>query len=336
MSQSQGGTETFRIEGVRVAHQQGVPLYSFVLTAAQLRQIGRVERFHETTQGVQRKLDTAHRDGILASMRAGVLFMEPIAGDLVGRWEFREAEGVLIAYDGAYFSIDDGGHRYEAALLMDVEWAARYDFNIVVTNNLPLAQRMRLFRQQMRRKNISTPLVYAQQHRIGEWDNPRDAETYRMLVQLNGDANSPLFGLITLEEQVGRRSTQSINAMPLMSALQTLFARTSPLHDFSYAERLRVITTLLRAARELWPTEWAKEEGYILRTSKGIQALLLMMRHSSNFRGHVGDSYPDDKIVEALRRAGSFNWSSSHNKKRPLEELVKALDKSIGSRKTKS
>lgn len=330
-----------RISPVLQANQREEPLYQFFLTVEDLHSICRVERFHETTSGVQRKLDPKHVEEMVNAMieNPEVLFMQNILGDLVGPWEYDEESSALIGGEEAYISIDDGGHRYEAFQVLNAEEQKRWMVSVMVTHNLPLERRMKLFWQQMEQKRLDPRLTYAQRHRINRWESDRDRECYELCIMLNGQPDSPLYQLILLDEQLKqpyehRHRPIGINVMGLMTTLRPVLGVNSPLSQLSADRRAQVITTYLRIAKAIWPHEW-KSEKHILTSAKGIRPLLQLFISSPNFRGALGDNFSPESLEHALRFAETYNWTETHNHKKTIAQIVEALDQSIARNKNK-
>jgi len=331
-----------QIHPVLKLEQHGEAVYQFSLTPQQLLEIGRVERFEETPTGVQRKLDQKHVDQILDSMinDPTTLFMEPIVGDLVGKWSYDSKQLKLSSENGAYITIDDGGHRFEAFRVLNPEEASRWSIPVVVTNNLPFERRIKLFRQQMKRKRIDPRLTLAQRYRLGDWDNLLEQECYELCVALNGAADSPLRGMILLDEQLKqpyehRHRPVGVNVTGLMSTFRVILGKNSPLARLSQDKRREVVFNYLRLAKLQWPGEWESTK-HVLTSAKGLRPLLMLLSASPNFRGALGDDFSQANLERALKLCSSYNWTEAHNKKKSIAQITSALDQAIGRNATRA
>lgn len=316
--------------------QRGEPIYQFYLTVQQLMEVGRVERFEETPSGVQRKLDPKHVDEMVNAMIEDpqTLFLEPIVGDLVGNWKYDPKQLTLSPSGGAYITIDDGGHRFEAFKVLNPEEASRWQISVIVTNNLPFERRIKLFRQQMERKRIDPRLTLAQRYRLGDWENKLDQECYELCVALNGATDSPLKGMILLDEQLKqpyehRHRPVGVNVTGLMSTFRVILGKNSPLARLSPDKRREVVFNYLRLAKLQWPDEWESTK-HVLTSAKGLRPLLMLLSASPNFRGALGDDFSQANLEQVLRLADSYNWTETHNRKRSIPQIITALDQAIG------
>src|ERR1700761_5440773 len=111
------GNHTYRANMVR---QREVEVFTFTVSADDLPLISRVERFTDTSDGVNRKYDESHALEIAEAMlQPETVMLDSICGDLKGDWKYER--GQLIAGPGAYLSIDDGQHRCGACEVLNPE-----------------------------------------------------------------------------------------------------------------------------------------------------------------------------------------------------------------------
>lgn len=318
---------------VQTIRQRDVVVYTFNVPAAELVKIARVDRYGEVSDGVNRKYDEDHALEIAEAMvnDPDTVMLDTICGDLKGDWKVED--GMLIGGEGAYLSIDDGQHRLGACnALNDVE-LARWDFPIAATRGLSYEQRIKVFRQQRQRKPIDSRLDLAQRHTLGDWSNDAEQKAYDLILQLSGDINSPLRGMILLEETVKRpyehrHRTQGINAAGLWLSLKSVMGKRSPLFTLSVEKRLEVARNMIFVASETWPKAW-KSDGHILTTARGINAVLMLIVSGTNFRGKIGTDFRIESLRGALALASRFNWSIKTNKLRSQREITMALDTAI-------
>jgi hypothetical protein len=310
-------------------------LYSFVLSAAQVVKLGRVLRFGEDAEGVNRKLDQDHAAKIAEAMvNPALLWLDPILGDLQGTWAYDEETSSLTFEDDSFLSIDDGQHRWHSLSLLNEVELDRLSFPIVATIGLPYERRLRLFRQQMERKAIDARLDLAQRHKLNEWQSPLDREAYEIVLKLNSDVTSPLRAKILLEEQLrrpyeGRHRPQGINGKGLAVTMRSIIGTKSPLHPLSPEKRCEIIMTMLSLVSRTWGAAW-KSDKHILTTARGINAVLQMMVSSPNFRGTIGDNFSHESLRAGLELASTFDWSVGKNRNDSVKKIVERLDQSIG------
>lgn len=323
-----------RIAPVIPVRQHGEVHYSFALPVKTLLELGRIERFGEDPNGVQRKLNPKHMDRILDAMvhNAQALFLEPIIGNLEGEWRFEE--GTLIGEETGYLTIDDGGHRFEACrALLSSDEQYSWEFDIKATMGLPYERRLKIFRQQMLRRPIDSRLSLAQRKELNDWENPVQGEAYALCTELNTRPSSPLRGMIIMDEQIkrpyqGRHKPIGINVTGLMSTLQRVLGVNGPLVNISSARRAQLVIDFIAMAKEIWPREWGNKT-YVLTSSRGISALLMLFTNSPNFRGAIGEDFRRDKVHQALALASSFNWAQSNHRSATVVQIVHRLDHSI-------
>jgi DGQHR domain-containing protein len=318
---------------VSLITQRDTEVYSFVISADQLLQVARIDRFGESSDGVNRKLDERHALRIAEAMvQTDTVMLDAICGDLKGDW--RVENGRLIPGEGAYLSIDDGQHRYVACTLLNLEERERWSFNVTATKGLDYTTRLRVFRQQRLRKHIDSRLDLAQRHRLDEWANDAQRQAYKLVLELNSDPNSPLKGMIVLEETVKRpyehqHRAEGINANGLWGSLTSVMGKGSPLYGLSLEKRAEVALNLIRVASEVWSTAWCSK-GHVLTTARGINAVVKLIVSGPNFRVVIGDDFRVENLRRALELAKRFNWTVKAHKNASQKEMVAALDDTIG------
>jgi hypothetical protein len=316
-----------------VIKQRDVTIYSFALTAELLMLLGRVERFGEDSNGVNRKYDENHAIKIAFAMTQDdtTVLLDAICGDLAGRWEFED--GILTAYADAYISIDDGQHRLAALSLLNAEERERWEFQVMTTQGLDYKTRLRIFRQQMKRKRIDSRLDLAQRHRLDDWRSDAERQAYLLLLQLNSASDSPLKDLIILEETVrrpygDRYRPEGINANGLWGTLKSVMSKGSPLFALPLEKRAEVALNMIRLASEIWPNAWRSPD-HVLTTARGINAILKLMVSSPEFRGVIGDDFRVESLRRGLTYAGRFSWTVGRWRNASTDEIVHRLNDSI-------
>jgi len=322
-----------QIVGVSVLEQHGDKAYNFVLTAEALIALTKVEHFGQDSEGVNRKFNQSHAVKIAEAMLdPRIMWLEPILGDLRGTWTYEN--GILTYEEGGYISVDDGQHRRAALEMLNREEFKRLSFNVTATLNLPYERRLRIFRMQGNRKQIDARLDLAQRYKLDEWRNAAEKEAYGLVITLNGNPNSPLFGKILLEEQAkrpheGRNRPLGINAKGLMSTMRMVVGGRSPLQQLSESKRMEVIMNMIHLAAETWKPAWNSDK-HILTTARGINAILMLFVSSPNFRGALGDDFSVESLRRALELAKSFDWSSGKHKNADSAQIVDRINQSIG------
>ena len=327
------------ITRVNVHAQHGDKVFTFSLTAEEVMALCRVERFGFDPEGVNRKLDNDHALRISEAMLDhDILWLEPILGDLAGgKWRYDERENSLVGNDDAYVSIDDGQHRWHALSLLNPLERVHLSFTVSATMGLPFERRLKIFRMQKNRKPLDSRLDLAQRHRLNDWKNAADREAYELVLKLNADTTSPLKGMVVLEEQSkrpyeGRHRPVGINAKGLHATLRSVLGTSSPLSALSPEQRSRVVLTLIQLAADMWPSEW-KSDQHVLTTARGINAILMLVVSSPNFRGAIGDNFSQESLRQGLAWAQSFKWTTSSLRNVSVREIVVRLDQSIGRNK---
>ena len=76
-------------------------------------------------------------------------------------------------------------------------------------------------------------------------------------------------------------------------------------------------------------------DNHILTTARGINALLMLLVSSPNFRGTIGEDFGVKSLSRGLQLARSFNWSSDRHKNENVPAIVVRLDQSIGRNRAK-
>lgn len=318
---------------VNTVHQRNTEVYSFVMSADQLLAIAKVERFGDSSDGVNRKYDEQHALKIAEAMLLPeTVMLDSICGDLKGDWQVRN--GQLIAGPGAYLSLDDGQHRHGACEVLNPEERSGWSFPVVATKGLDYVTRMKIFRQQRLRKPIDSRLDLAQRHRLDDWYNDAERKAYQSVLQLNSDPNSPLKGMLLLDEQVKRpyehrHRTEGINANGLWASLRSVMGKGSPLYALSLEKRSEVALNLIFVASEVWEKSWRSSD-HVLTTARGINAVLKLIVSGPNFRMVVGDDFRVESLRNALSLAARFNWSAGRHKNASQREMTQLLDDAIG------
>jgi len=316
--------------------QRSIPVYSFVMSANDLINLARVDRFGESSDGVNRKLNEKHALDIAQAMIDGeaAMMLDAICGDLQGNWEI--SNGFLVPSEDAFLSIDDGQHRWYAVTeLLVPEERERWSFNVVATMGLDLVTRLRIFRQQKMRKPIDSRLDLAQRHVLDEWRSEAEREAYNLILVLNSETGSPLKGMIVLEETVKRpyehqHRVAGINANGLWQSMKSVMGKNSPLFSLSIEKRVEVIRNMILLASETWPTAWGSDE-HILSTARGINAVLMLMVSSPEFRGVIGDDFRVESLRRAFQMAKRFSWKASAHKNASVREITDGLNQAIKS-----
>jgi hypothetical protein len=166
---------------VLTMHQKDQEVFVFVWSADDLMKYAKVDRFGDSSDGVNRKLDEGHALKIADAMtnNSRLLMLDAICGDLQGNWIVQN--GLLIRGDEeAMLSVDDGQHRWWATTdLLNPEERSRWAFAIVATKKLNYDTRLSVFRQQSKRKKIDSKLDLAQRWKLDEWASPEEREAYR-------------------------------------------------------------------------------------------------------------------------------------------------------------
>lgn len=327
---SQQPGKAFRTTTVK---QRGVEIYLFNLSADDLVKYSTVERFGESSDGVNRKYDERHALAIAEAMLdPNTVMLDSICGDLRGDWQLDR--GRLIAGPGAYISIDDGQHRRGACEVLNPEERLRWSFPVVATKGLDYETRLNIFRQQKKRKPIDSRLDLAQRHKLDDWKTDAEREAYNLVLRLNSDAASPLRGMIIIDETVKRpyenkHQTVGINANGLWSTLRSVMGKGSPLYALSLEKRSEVALNMIFVASEVWVKSW-KSDAHMLTTARGINAVLSLIVSGSNFRIKIGDDFRIESLREALMLGSRFNWTTRANKNRGVREITGLLDDAIG------
>lgn len=324
------GNHSFRAGMVK---QRDIEVYTFTVTADELPAISQVERFGDTSDGVNRKYDDAHALEIAEAMlQPETVMLDSICGDLKGNWTFER--GRLVAGEGAYLSIDDGQHRRGACEVLNPEERARWSFPVVATRGLDYETRLRIFRQQKKRKAIDSRLDLAQRHKLDDWNTDAERQAYELVLKLNSDPASPLKGLILLDETPKRpyehmHREAGINAAGLWGSLKSVMSKGSPLFALSLEKRAEVALNMVFLASEVWPKAWQSNE-HVLTTARGVNAVLKLIVSGSNFRVKVGDDFRLESLRSALELASRYNWTSKANKNRTQKEMTMLIDETIG------
>lgn len=316
-----------------LVHQRDVEIYTFTVSADELVVVSKVERFGDSSDGVNRKYDENHALGIAEAMlEPDTVMLDSICGDLKGDWTFQD--GQLVSGEGAYLSIDDGQHRRGACEVLNPEERARWSFPVVATKGLDYETRLKIFRQQKKRKTIDSKLDLAQRCKLDDWHTDAERQAYELVLRLNSDLASPLKGMIIVEETVkrpyeNRHRTIGINANGLWSSLKSVMSKGSPLFALTLEKRAEVALNMVFLASEVWAKAWKSDE-HMLTTARGINAVLMLIVSGSNFRVKIGDDFRVESLRNGLELASRFNWTAKANKNRSLREITTLLDETIG------
>lgn len=331
--------DAFVIPNVNCFAQREDKIFSFVIPAELVVSLSRVERFGTDPNGVNRKFDENHALSIAdAMLDHSLLWLEPILGDLSGgKWSYDEAKRELTVQPGGYISIDDGQHRWHALSVLNQSERDHLQFTVTATMDLPFERRLKIFRSQNFRKKIDARLDLAQRHKLGDWKNDTAREAYELILMINSETTSPLKGMILLEEQdkrphEGRHRPIGINGNGLHTTMRSVIGSNSPLSELSSVERKRVILDLIQLSANLWPKEW-KSDKHILTTARGINAILMLVVSSPNFRGAIGDDFSMESLQRGLNFVATFKWEASGFRNASVREIVARLDQSLGRNK---
>lgn len=324
------GNHSFKADRVC---QRDVTVYTFTVSANDLPTISKVERFGETSDGVNRKYDEGHALEIAEAMlKPDTVMLDSICGDLKGNWTFDR--GRLVAGEGAYLSIDDGQHRRGACEVLNPEERARWSFPVVATMGLPYETRLKVFRQQRMRKQIDSRLDLAMRHKLDEWGTDAERQAYELVLKLNSDPASPLKGMIILDETISRpyehqHRTEGINAAGIWRSLKSVMSKGSPLYALSLEKRAEVALNMIFLASEVWEKAW-KSDQHVLTTARGVNAVLMLIVSGPNFRIKIGDNFRIESLREALELASKFNWTSKALRNVGRREMTSKIDETIG------
>lgn len=313
--------------------QRDIEVYTFMVSADELLNISRVERFGDSSDGVNRKYSDAHALEIAEAMlQPHTVMLDSICGDLKGDWTFER--GRLVAGEGAYISIDDGQHRRGACEVLNPEERARWSFPVVATKGLDYETRLKIFRQQKMRKHIDSRLDLAMRHRLDDWNTDAERQAYELVLKLNSDPASPLKGMIVLDEPVKRpyenkHREAGINAAGLWGSLKSVMSKGSPLFALSLEKRAEVALNMVFLASEVWEKAWMSDQ-HVLTTARGINSVLKLIVSGPNFRVKIGDDFRLESLRAALQLASRYNWTAKANRNRSQKEMVMLLDEAIG------
>lgn len=321
---------------VNVLQQKEHQIYTFVMSADDLALFAQVDRFGDSSNGVNRKLNEKHAmDIAIAMTESNSLLLDAICGDLQGSWQVRN--GKLIPLDdNAKLSIDDGQHRWYAVTeLLNEQERARWSFTVVATMGLDYETRLRIFRQQSKRRKIDAKLDLAQRYALDDWRTDAEREAYKLLLELNSDTNSPLKGMIILDETTKRsyehqHRPEGINANGLWQSLKSAMSKGSPLFILSMEKRVEVVRNMIRLAAETWPNAWESPK-HVLTTARGINAVLMMMVSSPEFRGVIGSDFRVESLRVGFEHAKRFRWNKDQHKNNGVIDITKGLDRAIAS-----
>lgn len=321
---------TFRADSMT---QRSIKVYAFTVSAEQLLSISKIERFGDSSDGVNRKFNESHAIEIAEAMlNEDTVMLDSICGDLKGPWSYER--GRLIAHEGAYLSIDDGQHRFGAVGILNPEERKRWTFPVVATMGLPYETRLKVFRQQRMRKPIDSRLDLAMRHTLDDWKTDAERQAYELVLKLNSNPASPLKGMIILDETISRpyehqHRTEGINAAGLWTSLKTVMSRKSPLYALSREKRAEVALNQIFLASEVWDKAWMSEK-HVLTTARGINSVLMLIVSGKSFRVKIGDDFRHESLRDALSLASKFNWTSKALLNHSNREITAKIDELIG------
>lgn len=322
------------ISPVLVTTQRDVTFYTFVLSADQLMELGRVERFGEHDGGVNRQLKERRAIAIAEAMvQPNTVFAENPIGSLEGQWEL---EGDTLRYGaGACIVLDDGQHRRAALELLNPEERERWQFTVTVTRGVPYAVRLKLFMQQTLGQSVDARLMLAMRAELGEWSSPAAAQAYQLCRDLAHDPRSPLNGLIIMDETdtrpyEGRHRPAGINVKGLHQTFSSMLSPRSPLSGLSAEKRLEVIKNLIRAASHVWKYAWRSDK-HVLTTARGVNAVCKLVVSGRSFRAAVGNDFSYENLVKVLGYASRFDWGVKRAKNLSERAITERLDVAIGN-----
>ncbi len=283
--------------------QPGGELFTFVVPAEDLLQFSKIERFQQS-EGVERQPNYPHILQICEFMRQPhASFAEPILGDLRG-WQFDTERQRIVRVNGAFLSVDDGQHRIAALHLLSSKERSRWEFKVTATKDTPFAERCRRFIQQLERLKIDNHLVWQIQHRANLFPNETSKRAYELALALATQSDSPLRGLIRIEERVPRRQPTGkdaealkpilgkappavalrestigiVNVSGIMRDLRQIIASIHSVVRYQDPPRqYEILARVFRVASEIWPREWNDPKQYFLRRADGIAALIQLL-----------------------------------------------------------
>lgn len=292
--------------------QPGSELITFVVSAHDLIALAKVERFNETEVGVERKLNYTHVLGLVDFMRKpNASLAEPILGDLRGGWELDQSRQVLAGQNGVGISIDDGQHRIAALQLLSPEERSRWEFKVTATVNTPFAERCRRFIQQLKRLKLDTHLVWQIQDRADLFPDSISKIAYGIAKRLATRPDSPLYGLIRMEERVPRREPAGADAETLKSLIGSVPPATalregtlgivnvsgimrdlrlivasphSCIRSYPEETQYEILSRLFNSAKETWPDEWNNPKQHFLRRADGLAGLIQLFVVGNAFK----------------------------------------------------
>ncbi len=317
--------------------QPGSELYTFVVSASTLLEIARVERFNEDPnhKGVQRLLHYPQVVKIRDAMRQShATFAEPILGNLEGEWIVDKDTNTLMGNRDGYLSVDDGQQRIAALHLLSEEERSVWQLKVTATLGISYEQRVRMFLQQTKRLKIDGQLVLQLQDKTGLFPDNISERAYALGKRLANDPNSPLFGLIRLEERPPRKHPTEEDAKrlaPLLSSIPpavmlrehtlgiinvgSIFGELKKVVSSAHSVILKqdaevqqeVVFRIISAAKEIWPKEWSDPQNYFLRRTEGVKSLILLPVVGQQFKKSLalwlkqgGLSRPQENRVKGL------------------------------------
>ncbi len=315
-----------------IAEQPGITLYTFTLSAEQMMELCRVERFGEQRFGVNRRFSEAKAIEIAEAMlQPDTIFAENPLGSLEGAWELKD--GYWHFAEGAYISLDDGQHRRAALELLNPEESKRWTFTITVTRGAPYQVRLRAFMQQTKRRNLDARLMLQMKAETGDWRSEAESRAYSLCVDLNRDVRSPLKDMIILSEQdkrpyEGKHRPAGINVKGLHLTFTSLMSKNSPLVQLSPERQLEVCKNIIMAASAVWANAW-KSKKHILTSARGINAVLKLMVSGRAFRLAVGNDFTYENLVKVFGYAEKFDWTVKRAVNMTEKAITDRLDQAI-------
>lgn len=315
-----------------IAEQPGITLYTFTLTADQMVELCRVERFGEHQMGVNRRFSEDKAIEIAdAMLKPETIFAENPLGSLEGDW--RLIDGHWHYGVGAYISLDDGQHRRAALELLNPEERKRWTFTFTVTHGAPYHVRLKAFMQQTKRRNLDARLMLQMKAEVGEWRSDAEGRAYALCVELNNDPRSPLKDMVILGEQdkrpyEGRHRPVGINVKGLHLTFTSLMSKNSPLAQLSPEKQREVCKNMIMAAATVWPNAW-KSKKHILTSARGVNAVLKLMVSGKAFKMAVSNDFTFENLVKVFTYAGKFDWTAKRAVHETERSITERLDNAI-------
>jgi len=313
------------IHGVLSFEQNGVHIFTFVIEAEALLQMGVLLRFGEHPEGVNRKLTVGHAKSIAKSLKddPGTLMMDPIRGDLRSggdAWVYDPRRATLTGVvesdeenrmESCYFIIDDGQHRFTALELLDGENRKKWKFLVTATMGLPKPRRLDIFQLHELEKKIDKTLTIRQRGELGVFRSRGEEVAFLGALAINERQNSPLRARVWMEEGRISRADRERGVVPLKTMLMFLKpvgGRSSNLHGREVAEQTRIIVDWFRASAAVWP--YFGDPGRVLGSPLAYGTVLRLLSHSRHVNSLLARDYSYDNIVRVLMYGKGFKWEA--------------------------